>query len=227
MDDWTKAIVTFVGGFFTALVAKPLLEWMVRPRLRLSLNDSPDCLSFTPEGDFNKPSGHACYLRLRVRNWWGGVARNVQCFLVRIDLRLEGNRHFEQAPFFDTQELAWASRGPECWNPMHIPRGLTRYVDLLHSSTRHPVSFAPCIKYRPLREIVIGYPPGTWRFTVIAAGENVAPRRFTFDLEWRNSWNDFEVRAGRFRRVRISTRDHYARTPDAFKPSPDGGQPKI
>jgi hypothetical protein len=214
-----QTLGSFISGFVTAMLAKPFGEWLVRPRLEIELVDGPESLAFTPEVDNNtgKVAGHACYIRLAIRHRKGKLARGVQCFLTRIDFRLEGEDQFGPAPYVDMQELAWASRGiDERWSPMLLQRGTSRFLDVIATSTRHSPTFLIQTKLRPIREIAVGALPGTWRFTVLVAGENVSPRQFTFEMDWKNIWNDFELRAPG---MVVSAQRSYDLTGSAFKPN--------
>jgi len=213
-----KSGLTFMGGFFTAIFAKPIGDWIVRPRLRVDLLDGAESIAFTPASDDSgKFVDHRCYLRLRLTNKSGSLARSVQCFLVKIELKPEYENEFGPAPYVDTQELPWASRATEGYKPIPIPRGVSMYVDVFFTSVRNPLAFSICTKYKPIREVAIGFIPGVWKFTVLVACENATPQPFTFEVDWKNSWNDFVARAGR---LRVSALECYKTTGSAFKPRP-------
>jgi len=130
---WFLAIVSpqlvpYIIGFLTAVLAEPLRQRLFRPRLKVEFLNDTNCISWTREGEMR-----ACYLRIKVRNRKWRLARSCRAYLVNVELR-EANGLFQPTSYYDSMQLAWSAAGDQAFSAIDLPRGLTRFVDVV--STR-------------------------------------------------------------------------------------------
>ncbi len=200
MPEWSRIVIsTSVGGiigFLAAVFAPIVRDWFTGPHIKIEFLDRPEYISFlqvrTPDGGFS--DNDRCYLRLRVRNIRGGLAKQVRVFLAGVEFRRKGETHFQPTDCYDTVELPWSLRGEASDDALDLPRGLWRHFDVL-TAGQGERRFRVTSKHSLIPPLTVGQQEGTYRFTIMVAGDNFSPKTMHFEVDWENWWCTFCVRA--------------------------------
>ncbi len=183
----------FFFGALTAVLAEPIRRWLFRAELHLSFGQTSDYIA--PTGMFNngKKVGEAVYLRAKVINKTGTTAKRCRAYLVNIEERSARTGNFEQTIHSDTLALFWACKRSRDENlaPLDIPQGVNQYFDILYAASIGPAQFVPCIEFVPARFEEFMSKPGTYRFTVMVTGDEVAPVYLKIIFTWTGVWDKF------------------------------------
>lgn len=187
------SILSFLGGFFTALFAEPLRRWIFHARLSLEFKDAEHFITQTPEGSIAGSRHQACYIRCKVTNAKSALAKSCRAYLVNVER--QGSRgNWEATSYCESMQLAWASRGDGSYTALDIPKDVPHFIDIL-SVREGSNEFRPAIQVMPFRYESLWSTHGTYRFTVIVSGEDVTPATLGVSLKWTGEWDKFEVRA--------------------------------
>jgi hypothetical protein len=179
----------FIGGFFTALFAEPLRQWIYRPKLSLSFGKSSDFITNTPE--IAGLSQHqAFYIRLKVVNSSSRLAKACRAYLVRVEKQVDGK--FGPTIYCDSIQLAWSVREGQAFAAIDLPPDVPQFVDVV--STRSiSKQFRPLISAIPMRYEALFWETGVFRFQVLVSGDGVKPVRTQLVLHWDGIWDKFRV----------------------------------
>ncbi len=208
-------VVSFLTGFFTAIFAEPIRQFLFKPNLELSFDNTDDFVSLTPEKASleNKTiEFKAYYIKIRVTNTKNIAAKDCKAYLVNIE-KLDSVGNFKPTIYCDSIPLAWSCQNiGEQYNGININKGVNQFADVV--TTRHLVSTAevmyptmvnqsadsdilyPQIKLTPFRYEGIFKEKGTFRFTVQVTSANADPKTIKLILGWNGVWDKFSVRKG-------------------------------
>jgi hypothetical protein len=184
-DPLVPAAVSFLGGFFTALVAEPLRRWMWAPQLKLTFGTSQHFLTKTPEVS---PAGQheSLFVRIRVINKRATLAKSCRAYLVNVE-RKDASGQFAPTEYCESLQLAWSSQS-DSFTAFDLPRRVPHFVDIM--STRPTSSaFALATKVTPSRYTQMLQTPGTYRFTVVVSGDGVKPATIRASICWTGVWD--------------------------------------
>jgi hypothetical protein len=183
-------LVPYLVGFLTAVLAEPLRQRLFRPRLKVEFLNDTNCISWTREGEMR-----ACYLRIKVRNRKWRLARSCRAYLVNVELR-DANGQYQPTSYCDSMQLAWSAAGDQAFSAIDLPRGLTRFVDVV-STRENSENFTPALRlllYRDLDQL--WRRTGEFRFTVMVAGDGIQPKSVKIRFTWTCRWNEFTASRG-------------------------------
>jgi hypothetical protein len=179
--------LAFLGGFFTALFADPIRQWLFRPKLELAFANADHFVAHTAEA-----GGHqARYIRVRVTNRGPWLARSCRAYLVNIERRGLGGA-WEATEYCESLQLAWSGRGDGAHSALDLPIGVPHFVDVV-STRQISTSFLPSTPLILIRYQTLLASSGTFRFTVLISGENVRPTSLKLIFTWSGVWNNFQV----------------------------------
>lgn len=218
-------VVSFLSGAAIAVFADPIRRYLYRPRIQVTFakSDDPAFVARTPAVS-TLPKGadplhydgfevhpttdgrllvehQAVYIRCLVRNKRGMVAKGCRAYLVKVEQAAAGGR-FGPAVFYDSVQLAWASRPGHQYEAVDLPRGVPQYVDVVSTRDFNPNPECPPepiprfqieSQFKPFRESGLGTKPGTFRFTILVAGDNFPPFEFRLGLRWNGQWDQIEA----------------------------------
>jgi len=183
------SLVGFISGFFTALFAEPLRQWLYRPRLSLSFGSSIDFVTKTPESTGGSEH-EAFYIRLKVVNSSSRLAKACRAYLVSVEKQVDGV--FAPTIYCDSIQLAWSARGDEAFAAIDLPHDVPQFVDVVSTrSTSH--TFAPAVRLTPFRYKELFEGTGVFRFRVQVSGDGVKPVWGQVILHWDGTWDKFRT----------------------------------
>ena len=186
MDSLLPSALSFLGGFFTALLAEPLRRWIWTPRLKLTFGTSQHFVTRTPEVS---PDGQyeSMFVRIKVVNSRASLAKSCRAYLVNIE-RKGTTGQFEPTEYCESLQIAWSSQSDQSFCAFDLPRRVPHFVDVM--STRPTASgFALATKVTPFRYERMLKTPGTYRFTVVVSGDGVKPATIRPTVFWNGVWN--------------------------------------
>jgi hypothetical protein len=146
----------------------------------------------------------SCYVRLRVANVGGKVARNCRGYLTQVEWKND-NGVFEAAPYYDSLPLIWSYKGRDQGYPaVDLLPGVEDHLDILATFSfpsreppwdpkRDSERFELQTQFLPLRYSNLFSGTRTYRFTIKVSAEHVEPRTLRLVFKWNGKWNDFEV----------------------------------
>ena len=198
-----QSMAGWVVGFFSAVLAEPVRNFLFGPRLRLEFRDGQEFNTPTPEdATFRQAtwvtSHHeARYLRVKVTNERRAIAKHCRVFLTGIE-KTDADSIFRPTAYCDSIPLAWSCQNEnERFEPLDIPNGVSQFADVI--STRSLAgadqSFRPEINVTPLRYLELFKEQGTYRFSVLVSGENVKPVSIKIQFGWHGTWDTCTARA--------------------------------
>jgi hypothetical protein len=180
-------LIAFVGGFFTALVADPLRQWLFRPTLALEFANADHFIAQTAEA-----GGHqAKYVRVKVTNRGPWLAKSCRAYLVNIERRGQGGA-WEATEYCESLQLAWSGRGDGAHGALDLPVGVPHFVDVV-SMREIAKSFLLSTPLILMRYQALLASTGTFRLSVLISGENVRPTSLRLVFTWSGAWDAFQV----------------------------------
>jgi hypothetical protein len=185
-----SSLLTFAGGFTTALVAEPLRQRLWRTKVSLAFGRSEDFVSPTPERS-QSLERQAFFLRIRAVNESSRLAKACRAYLTSIEREVAPGR-FNRTIYVDSIQLAWAVRPQGRFDPVDLPPGIPHFIDVL--STHEGVDlFQPELATFPHRYMDLVATPARYRLTVRLSGDGVRPATLRLIFKWAGTWNDFEA----------------------------------
>ncbi len=195
---WTSTLSGFVSyllGFFTAVFAEPFRQRLFRPVLRLSFDDSPDCIARTPiRGAGYQSEGF--YFRVRVVNTKSRLARQCRAYLINVE-KQNAEGKFERTVYADSIQLAWSCREQgKQRESIDLPNGVTQFVDVISTNSNASNTFSLEIAPFPFRyQELLSAVPKTLRLTVQVSGDGIGPEFIKLILVWKGRWDSATVYA--------------------------------
>ncbi len=190
--EMLSSILSFIGGFLSAVFAEPLRRWLYRPVLRLQFGTTDHFITRTPED--NETSRHeSYYLRVRAMNTRAALAKNCRAYLVNVEY-LGSSGAWEATTYCESMQLAWAGPGDAPYAALDLPKDVPQFINVLCTREDSP-RFTPSIVPGMLlfRYDSFLSSPGTYRFTVIVSGDGVRPASIGLRLKWTGKWDQFEA----------------------------------
>ena len=170
----------------------PIRRVVYGPKVRVDFGGTDDTAYFAVTPDQSRRL--SSWIRVRVRNTWGSAAQNCRGYLARVEKWDETARAFAQAEYWDTQLLAWASRGDRRFEPVDLPRGIQQFLDVVaHSSAAPHPKFELQTQYKPYREVALGNEKGLFRLTIVVTGDNFGPKVLRLRYRWSGNWRSPQV----------------------------------
>lgn len=178
-------------------MGRGLEEWLYRPKLVIDF--IPGQTGFCTEGTWKEGDTELTemYIRARVRNLRGGIAKQCRPFLTKLEeVHPAGTT---QTPYSDSLVLPWSLR--DC-NPQDIRNGIDQFFDVVgvlknrsgwrFTFREHFTGYAALPDYR-----------GTYRFTLLVTGDGVSPAGRKIDVTYNGGWHNLRaVDAGRLEAIR-------------------------
>lgn len=191
---WSIALGGAIG-FLSAIFAAPIRDLIYRPKLELSFSGEEDCIAETSESteidSKIRESWDAIYLRVRVQNKSKRIAKSCIAYLVGVEKQDE-HGDFVSTIYVDSIPLAWSCRGEAAYSEIDIPYGTSQYVDVLKTSDRQDFVF-PRWPLFPHRYVSLFNKEGTYRLTVLVAGDGIEPAMIKLIFVWKRRWDTFEA----------------------------------
>lgn len=145
-------LLSFLGGFTTALVGEPLRQRFFASRLQLMFSRDSDCVSHTP-ATLGMQEIEATYLRVRVENRSFRLAKACRVFLVNFE-RVDEEGRTQRTEWCDSIQLEWAVREKQRYDAQDIAKGVPYFVDVLSfmdgTAVMEPKVHSLPFRYRPL-----------------------------------------------------------------------------
>jgi hypothetical protein len=187
-------------GFASALFAEPLRRWLFRPKLFLDFRNAPEFQARTPEQWQGYPNGSAAlvigtrqahYVRIRVQNVSNHVARICSAYLVNVE-RQDQRGEYSATDYSDTIPLSWSCREPKSFEPIDIPASAAFFFNVV-SAREGSKELQVATSVMPLRYGSLLSTPGTYRFTVQVAGDEIVPVTLRVCARWSGEWDKLET----------------------------------
>ena len=154
--------------------------------MKVEFRNDTNCISWTREG-----GTRACYLRIRARNRKWRLARGCRAYLVNVELR-DANGRFQPTSYCDSMQLAWSAASEEAYSAIDLPRGLSRFVDVV-STRESSGDFRPALQFFLNRDLDLWRRNGEFRLTVLVAGDGIQPKSLKIRFVWTGRWDEFTV----------------------------------
>jgi hypothetical protein len=180
--DWMifafPAAVALVSGLFSGLLGRRFEEWLYRPRLKVEFFPSEG--GFRTEGKWKTKEGTELveiYIRARVSNTRSRVAKQCQPYLVK----LEKVNPLDTTTYYDSLVLPWPKRD---YVPRDIPKGVYHFFDVVGVFRNGRPGWR--IKWQEQFTNLddMSNHSGTYRFTVLVAGDGVKPDGRKIDVTY-------------------------------------------
>jgi hypothetical protein len=176
-----STIISAITGLFSGLLGRLLEEWRYRPRLVVDF-------SWETEGfrrEWTRSEGGTqitdIYVRARVRNEGRRVAKKCRPYLVKVEEVLPSG--LNPTKMVESRVLGWP-RGD--YDPRDIPKGIDQFFDVVVvvKDNNQP---GWLFKTREPSPELAGY-KGTYRLTVLVAGDDVEPDGRKIDVTYNGEW---------------------------------------
>jgi len=216
-------LVGGVFGFFAAIFAEPIRQWIWGPKLKLSF-DEEGCVTTTQTNE----GKWAHTLRIRVVNKGRSIAKDCRAYLVGVQVNSP-----QSIPYCDSLPLAWSCKGnckrqfeplslpkkvPQCidlllawgnrerqFEPLSLPKKVPQYIDLLSFFEREVLWYGQechtivnvevfLNRYKDLFTSQIRDRKAQTKFTVLVSCDNGKPGKITVEFKAGKAWNDFQAR---------------------------------
>jgi hypothetical protein len=174
-------------GFCGAIFAEPIRQAMYRPQLQLKFRPGDECHARTSEG---QDKHDAIYLRVKVTNAKGAMAKACRAYLTAIEKR-NASGAFENTVYCDSIRLAWACKAEsEKYDGLDLPSKVSQFIDLL---SMRSFGIGLHLQFAANRYQEILRAAGTYRFTVFVSGDNVKPAQIRVVYRKTDTWNDYDA----------------------------------
>lgn len=191
MNEWLKimitSIVTFVLGAVVAVFAEPFRRWLFSSRLIVSFEPKAGAASkhiaITPAETSSGQVIMQKYIRAAARNVSWATAKECKVYLTSIEREIEPG-HFKLL-HHDPLPLPWALLGPD---GIDIPRGMQFFFDIVMVQDGSNL-LLPQAKPAVVAWATTLRDAARYRFTVVAAGDNIAPVERSVIFNWKGSFD--------------------------------------
>ena len=106
--------------------------------------------------------------------------------------RQDEHGEFQSTIYADSIPLAWSCRGESAYSEIDIPYGISQYVDVLKTHDRQDF-VVPLWRIFPQRYVSLFRKSGTYRLTILIAGDGITPAMIKLLFIWKGHWNTFEA----------------------------------
>jgi hypothetical protein len=182
----------FLSGALIAIFAEPLRHRFFRPRLRITFNDSADCVTPTPAKVGGIPV-QAWYIRAKITNDSEYLARSCRVFLTEVERR-DDKGVFHRTDYCDSIQLAWSVREGLEFEATDVPNSVNCFVDIF-STVQGSSDLSPRLRSFPYRYHALFKDPATYRLTIHAIGDGAKTAKQQIIVDWKGQWDTFTVRA--------------------------------
>ncbi len=191
MNAWAllPSVVSFLGGFFTALFAEPIRRWVYQPKLSLHFERASHFVTRTPE-TVGQTKYEAFYVRVKVVNTKSALAKSCRAYLVNIEQKGPSGA-FVATEYCESLQLGWAVHS-QPFAALDLPTDVPFFVDIL-STRPTSLAFKPHVELIPMRYEQLFLTSGTYRLTVLISGDGVKPARIRLVFKWSGDWEHFDV----------------------------------
>ncbi len=193
-----NTIIGLIFGFIAAIYAEPLRIWLHSPILTLLFEENSGCKIFTKEKYIAKESKeltpnfyNSIYVRIKVTNTQTTMAKGCRAYLISID-KSDDKGNFIPTIYNDSIQLSWSCQGDQSYEPLDLPRGVIQYIDIFSTKEGSNIYY-PKIKFLPFRYEELFRQKGSFRFTILVAGENFKPLKIKIIFNWTGNWNKFVI----------------------------------
>jgi hypothetical protein len=219
--DWVRALGSFAAAIVALLLGLGLRDWVYRPKLVLSSNDSDPSARIVMRLADGKQGG---WCRVRVANNGKATARNVRARILSIERHTDDGWILERAEL-DARSLGWANTPAN--EIVDIPADTSRPLDLLavqrapetlsdammtitiSAGAAFPTIVGALTSEHGRNQTFVAQSPdtptsgghqiteaGSWRLGIVLAGDNVKAEAFYFRIGFSADWWDPEAGAG-------------------------------
>jgi hypothetical protein len=191
--DLIKIGFGIVSGAAIPLVVERLRRWFYGPRLEVVHAEDESFMPTTEVPGRSPGRFPAKYLRVRVKNTGGMVAKGCRAYLVKIEEIIHG----KPSPTFyrDTLRLRWAyEEQGELHEGVDIPPGIFMYFDVFSIKLQEGQNVT-MLQVAKLRDRFVNKLElnKIYRFTILVAAEATGPVQISLKVKLGSSWNDFSV----------------------------------
>ncbi len=196
------ALIAAGSAFFGALVAifsEPLRKWIFKPCLVAEFRgDRDDFVVRTPVRHKDAAGvvvlvHEAFGVRGYVRNTGRTTAYGCCAWLTNIEKKNPTSGAYDQTPYREIIPLQWSNcPNREDKYDTEIARGMGQYFDLLMLNEGRDDIYVR-VESMPFRFEPLLQEKGTFRFTVMVAGDGFHPITIRIALLWKGLWDDFKV----------------------------------
>jgi len=169
-------IIGVVIGWMLVILTRHLEQIWFGAKLKIDCQHAPGKTDETPV---------AVFMKFRVRNSAERhVAKNCRAYMVELH-KVSNGKVVSENLISDTFQLPWA--GPS-FDARDIPAKISLYVDLVHFS-KHQPGWVFCTNpgfYPSLAPL--GDHRGTYRFTVVVAGDDAIPQTKRIYVDYNGDW---------------------------------------
>jgi hypothetical protein len=182
-------MVSFLGGFCTALFAEPIRRWIYQPKLSMEFGDTSHFLTRTPETT-GEASYEAIYVRVKIVNTKATLAKSCRAYLVNIEQK-NPSGNYEPTEYCESLQLGWAVHAKP-YIGIDLATDVPFFVDIFSTRSSSP-AFKPQVELIPMRYNELFSTAGVYRLTVLVSGDGVKPARMYLELKWSADWENFDV----------------------------------
>jgi hypothetical protein len=180
IPNWLGPLIGVVVGFMLNMVHQHFQETWFGPRLIIDCQTAPGRIGQGP---------NAVWMKFRVRNMnKRRVARNCRAYLIAIH-QISNNRVVPDDLNPDSVQLSWEGGDFE---PRDIPYGASQYADIVHfpkDQDKPDWQFLARPNYLNRDLKLKGY-RGTYRFSVIVAGDGATPATKKINVDYNGDWRN-------------------------------------
>jgi|SRR5271155_5430191 len=180
MTNYWGILAGIASGLFSGLAGRYVEEWLSRPRLKVDFVPSEG--GFQTEAKWEKDGTEfvEIYIRARVQNRWGHVAKQCRAYLVKLEeVHSPSTKATE---YHDSLVLRWPAPGGGDYLPRDIPRGVNQFFDVVGVFKHSPSEWRFGFKERFSEHDELRKRRGRYRFTVLVTGDGVKPAGRKIDV---------------------------------------------
>ena len=200
-NDWMiaafAAAVGLVSGLFSGLAGRRLEEWLFRPRLVVEFIENET--GFRTEGKWkrNDIEFSEIYIRARVRNRRGRLAKQCRPYLVKLE-KVDTAGRVTPTAFADSFVLRWP--GPRRdYAARDLPRDVNQFFDVVGILRNEP-GWRFTFEEKFTEHAELADYRGTYRFTVLVVGDCVTPGSCKIDITYHGDPDNLDAAPVRPRR---------------------------
>ncbi|MGD9728221.1 MAG: hypothetical protein AB7V39_17765 [Nitrospiraceae bacterium] len=185
-------------GIVIGVLLLPLRQWLTRARVRIVFAESDALIGLHERvhvTDGKAVRSRYIFCRGYAKNLSSNIADQCRVYLTRIE-KMDEEGRFHRKDFLDNIQLAWSARPKEArFDAISLPKGLEQCFDvfLLNDAERER-GLQLQLLYTPTRYTLLCSEPGTYRFTVLIAGQSVVPRSAALTVEWTGEMEGLRLR---------------------------------
>ncbi|PKN37669.1 MAG: hypothetical protein CVU62_08060 [Deltaproteobacteria bacterium HGW-Deltaproteobacteria-2] len=175
-----QVIAGLIAGLSAAALIK-ILTWITKPRLKMYFKKSETYTKLPNENGIDY-----LFMHLVIRNVKKTMAIGCRVFLLKLEEKK--NNKFVEIPIKVHLLLKWSNENQEKgFNGLEIPGNYRRRIDLVCSEYNDNSKFSFYTE-GGARGIVFYYPPGEYRLTIQATGENSNSITKRFIFKWHGNF---------------------------------------